>query len=118
MEDIIKVYAYLDEHSSIIAINSSVFLSNTEGYIEIDTSESGRERDVYVHAQGNYLEKSVHDEQGRPNYRYTDNKVIELSEEEKEELYPVTQEQHLTNDERIDLLEQAVQDLILSTLNI
>ena len=113
MEDIIKVYVKLDSNKSIIEINSSVFLTDITEFTEIDTSESKENRDKYVHAQNNYLEKGVFDKQGRPNFKYVDNKVQELTEEEKEKLYPVTQEQELEDKERIALLEQAMQDLIL-----
>lgn len=118
MDEIIKVYAKLDNYNSVIEINSSIFLSNVEEYVEIDTSEGKEERDKYVHAQGNYLKRNLLDEQGRPNYKYIDAVLQELTEEEKEQLYPVTQEQPLTEEERISLLEQAMQDLILSTLNV
>ncbi|MCS6132401.1 hypothetical protein DWV13_12335 [Clostridium botulinum] len=43
--------------------------------------------DKYSHAQGNYLEKGLIDSQGRCNYKYEDNKVVELTNEEKEKLY-------------------------------
>ena len=115
MKEIIKVYVKLDANNSIIEINSSVFLEDTTGFIEIDTSENGKERDKYVHAQNNYLKKGLFDFQNRPNYKYIDNKVQELTEEEKEKLYPIIQEEGLTDKERISLLEQAMQDLILST---
>ena len=118
MKEIIKVYVKLDANNSIIEINSSVFLEDTTGFIEIDTSENGKERDKYVHAQNNYLKKGLFDSQNRPNYKYIDNKVQELTEEEKEKLYPIIQEEGLTDKERISLLEQAMQDLILSTSNL
>lgn len=118
MKDIIKVYAKLDSNNSITEINSSVFLEDTIGFVEIDTSEGKEDRDKYAHAQGNYLENAVFDEQGRPNYKYVDEKIQKLTEEEKEKLYPIIQEEGLTDKERISLLEQAMQDLILSTSNL
>ena len=69
MEDIIKVYVKLDANNSIIEINSSIFLEDTTDFVEIDTSENKENRDKYAHAQGNYLENGVFDEQGRPNYK-------------------------------------------------
>lgn len=118
MKDIIKVYAKLDSNNSITEINSSVFLEDTIGFVEIDTSEGKEDRGKYAHAQGNYLENAVFDEQGRPNYKYVDEKIQKLTEEEKEKLYPIIQEEGLTDKERISLLEQAMQDLILSTSNL
>lgn len=87
-ENKIKVYVKTDENNCITAINSSVFLSNTENYIKIDEGSG----DKYAHAQGNYLSKSLIDSQGRYNYKYIDNKIVELTEEEKEKLFPVQQQ--------------------------
>lgn len=82
-ENIIKVYAKVDENDVIISINSSIFLSDTSDYIIIASGYG----DKFVHAQSNYLEKGLSDEQGRYNYKYIDNSLIELTEEEKQELF-------------------------------
>ena len=120
MEDIIKVYAKLDSNNSITEINSSVFLEDTIGFVEIDTSEGKEDRDKYAHAQGNYLENGVFDEQGRPNYKLINNTVIELSEEEKAELYPVSKEEEVLTLEKLkeeqEMTNQALQDLALMLL--
>ena len=83
-ENKIKVYVKIDENNVIKDINSSIFLSSTEGYICIDEGNG----DKYSHAQGNYLSKTLTDSKGRYNYKYVENKVVELTEEEKESLYP------------------------------
>lgn len=80
----VKVYVKINEHNIITDINSSIFLNNIEGYIQIDEGSG----DKYAHAQGNYLEKSLVDESGRFNYKFVDNKIVELSEDEKKELHP------------------------------
>ena len=85
----IKVYAKINEHNIITDINSSIFLNNIEGYIQIDEGSG----DKYAHAQGNYLEKSLVDESGRFNYKFEDGKVLELTEEEKNTLFPKTEVQ-------------------------
>jgi len=41
----------------------------------------------YSHAQNNYLTKGLVDDQGRYNYKY-DNALVELTEEEKNVLFP------------------------------
>ena len=82
--DKIKVYAKLDENNVIISINSSIFLKDTTDYIEIDEGMG----DKFVHAQGNYLSKGLIDEQGRYNYKYVDETLVELTDEEKEVLFP------------------------------
>ena len=85
----IKVYVKINEHNIITDINSSIFLNNIEGYIQIDEGSG----DKYAHAQGNYLEKSLADESGRFNYKFEDGKVLELTEEEKNTLFPKTEVQ-------------------------
>ena len=120
MDEIIKVYAKLDNYNSVIEINSSIFLSNVEEYVEIDTSEGKENRDKYAHAQGNYLEKGVFDEQERPNYKLINNTVIELSEEEKAELYPASETEEVLTLEKLkeeqEMTNQALQDLALMLL--
>lgn len=88
MENIkIKVYVKINENNIITDINSSIFLNNIEGYMQIDEGSG----DKYAHAQGNYLEKSLVDESGRFNYKFEDGKVLELTEEEKNTLFPKTE---------------------------
>lgn len=82
----IKVYIKIDKNNCITDINSSIFLDNTEGCIQIDEGFGKK----YAHAQNHYFpeKKPLRDMQGRCNYKYLDNKVIELTEEEKETLFP------------------------------
>ena len=84
MKEIIKVYAKINENNIITDINSSIFLNSIEGYTQIDEGSGDR----YAHAQGNYLEKSLVDESGRFNYKFEDGKILELTEEEKNTLFP------------------------------
>ncbi len=79
-EELYKVYIKIDERNRIIGINSSAFLRDTEGWIEVD-SGSG---DKYHHAQNNYLPDPLVDENGLYNYRYIDGQAVRRSAEEKE----------------------------------
>ncbi|MBW6408472.1 hypothetical protein [Clostridium weizhouense] len=92
-ENKIKVYVKLDKNNCIIKINSSIFLQDITGYICIDEGFG----DKYSHAQGNYFtidgKKPLIDMQGRYNYKLVDNKPIELTEEEKEVLFPPVSQQ-------------------------
>lgn len=81
----IKVYVKTNENNEIIEINSSIFLADTTDYIEIDSGYG----DKYAHAQGNYLEKGLCDEQGRYNYKLVDGEVVEVAEEDKPIVEPV-----------------------------
>lgn len=100
--DKIKVYVKLDENNVITQINSSIFLQDTTGYIEIDEWSEDKDRDVYAHAQGHYLPKGLMDNQGKYNYKF-ENELIELSDEEKELLFP-TPSPEPTNDDILDIL--------------
>ena len=87
-----EVFAKLDEHSCITSVESTAFHDEDEllekGYVQIDEGSDGQ---IYGHAQPNYLKmkygKSMYDEQMRCNYKYID-KVIELTDEEKETFFP------------------------------
>ena len=76
--ELYTVYIQIDDASRIIAINSSAFLSSTEGWIEIDSGLG----DKYHHAQGNYFPKPIYEERGIPIYKYVDGKVFERTQEE------------------------------------
>lgn len=80
MENEYKVYVSLQD-GYITSINSEIFLSQEE--IQTMTEIDQGQGDKYAHAQSQYLEKGLIDEQGRYNYKYVDGKVIEVAEAEK-----------------------------------
>lgn len=100
----IKVYAKLNEQNEITQINSEIFLADTTGYVIIDEGEG----DKYAHAQGNYLEKGLCDEQGRYNYKYVDGEVVEVTEKVEVEIIP-----QVTTEERLQALEEAMLEMVL-----
>lgn len=79
----IKVYIKLDSNKVVKEINSSIFIRNPTDFIEIDEGYG----DKFSHAQSQYLEKGLIDEKGRYNYKY-DTALVELTEEEKNILFP------------------------------
>ncbi|VDG74719.1 phage protein [Clostridium carnis] len=81
-----KVYIKIDENKCITNVESSLTLTDTSDYIQIDEGTG----DKYSHAQGNYFprDKPLRDSQGRCNYKYVNNEVVELTDEEKENLFP------------------------------
>ncbi len=108
----IKVYALLDEHNCIIAIDGTGFYQEQElidrGYVFID---EGISWETYYHAQPNYLRnkygKDKYDDNFRPNFKLENGKIIEITEEEKSILYPPTIQEptfeELQNDFNIDV---------------
>ena len=73
------VYVKTDADGVITAVNSSAFLPDTTGWIEIDKGDGDR----YHHAQGNYLERGLTDENGIYNYMLIGGKAVERSDEHK-----------------------------------
>lgn len=94
----IKVYVKLDENKVIKEIQSSIFLKDTMDWIEIDEGMG----DKFAHAQGNYLPKGLVDNSGKYNYKF-ENELVELSDEEKELLFPTPAPQP-TNDDILNIL--------------
>ena len=84
----IKVYAKIDSNKVVKEINSSIFIRNPTDFIEIDEGYG----DKYSHAQSQYLGIGLIDSKGRYNYKW-DNKLIELTEEEKNILFPPVEPQ-------------------------
>lgn len=72
------VYVKTDSSGRIIAVNSSSFLSDTTGWIEIDRGFG----DKYGHAQGNYFQTPICTDDGAFRYKLADGKVVECSTEE------------------------------------
>ena len=98
----IKVYAKLDENKVIKEINSSIFLTDINDYIEIDEGYG----DKYAHAQSQYMEKGLIDNKGRFNYKF-DSGLLELTEEEKKNLFPILPPQP-TTEERLKMAEETI----------
>lgn len=79
-----EVYVKLDANGIIIDINSSAFIKNYDGWVKIDQGDTA----LYARAQVEYLEKGLVDENGRFNYKLSENNVVALTDEEKTILYP------------------------------
>lgn len=97
------VYVKTDEYNRIVSINSSAFLMDTDGWIEIDTGFDDR----YHHAQNNYLDKTLYDKRGIIRYKLVDGKSVERTQAEMDADYipPVHQPDPF---ERIAALENAL----------
>ena len=102
------VYVKPDEAGRITAINSSAFLSDTDGWVKIDHGVS----DKFHHAQGNYLPGPLMDERGVYRYKLVDGKVAERTQEEMDADY-TPPEQRPTTEQRVDALETTTDDIIL-----
>ena len=72
-----SVFVKVDENGRIIDINSSLFLKDTSGWVEVARGVGDR----FQHAQGNYLPKPVFN-MGVPAYKMEMGEIKERSEEE------------------------------------
>lgn len=73
-----KVLVRADDAGRVVAINSSAFVTDTDGWVEIDSGWG----DQYHHAQGNYLPGPLTDERGVCRYKLADGAVVERTQEE------------------------------------
>ena len=72
------VYVKTNDSGHIAAVNSSAFLPDTTGWVEIDSGYG----DKYHHAQGNYFPKPIITDGGAYRYKMVDGTPMECTTEE------------------------------------
>ena len=97
-----KVLVRVDDAGRVVEINSSAFITNTDGWVEIDSGWG----DKYHHAQGNYLESPLIDERGLFLYKLENGQVVKRSAAEVEAVKK-PQPTAPTQEERLAALEDA-----------
>lgn len=73
-----KVLVRTDDAERVVAINSSAFVQDTDGWVQIDSGYG----DHCHHAQGNYLPGPLMDDRGVCRYKLEDGAVVERTQEE------------------------------------
>ena len=110
------VYVKPNENSYITAVNSSAFLADPTGWVEIDRGSG----DKYHHAQGNYFPESIITEGGAYRYKVVDIKdgkgrAVECTTEEiaeqEEANKPAEPENAGDLESRVAAVESNVADL-------
>lgn len=81
-----KIYARLNEKRIVVKLFSSVFEQALEGDVLVE--EGNEEYHAHVH-----LKYTLMDVDGRYNYIVRDGKMVQLTDEEKEELFPTPVQQ-------------------------
>lgn len=66
IEQPIKVYIKINENKEVIAVGSSIFITDLTGWIEIDSGFG----DKYAHAQSQYFDRPLINKDGTYNYKY------------------------------------------------
>lgn len=108
MDDKIKVLVRLDENNNIISVNSSIFLTDLNNWVEIDSGTGDR----YAHAQGNYFDKPIMTDKGIYRYKYVDSAVAEKTEEEIAEEIEQLPPPEPTANEKITTLTSSVSNML------
>lgn len=96
------VYVKTNSDGYITAVNSSAFLADTTGWMEIDSGHG----DKYHHAQGNYFSKRIFTDGGAYRYRFANGVAEECSAEEiAEQVQDAENSRGVTLEERVKILE-------------
>lgn len=96
-----SVYVKVDENGRIIDINSSLFLKDPSGWVEVTRGAGDR----FQHAQGNYLPKPMFN-MGVPVYKMEMGEIKERSEEEiRADIKPAEKTEI---EKRIETIEKSV----------
>lgn len=106
-----KIYARKREDNIVIKFFSSVFENNLDTDFLV---EEGNE-DYHAHV---HLKYKLKDEDGRYNYKILEDQLVELTEEEKEKMFPPTAPQ-ITEQEKLNaqfLQSYAQQQLVNASL--
>ena len=104
------VYVQTNSSGHITTVNSSAFLTDTTGWVEIDSGYG----DKYHHAQGNYFPLPIRTMGGAYRYKLVDGQPVECTAEEiaaqEEALKPVPTP---SLENRVEVLESTTDDMIL-----
>lgn len=69
----IEVYIKINSDFNVTSVNSSLFLEDKNGWINIDSGIGEK----YGHAQNYYFDKPLMNEDGTYNYKYVGGKIVE-----------------------------------------
>lgn len=104
------VYAKINENNYIYDVNSSAFLEDTTGWVEIDRGRGVK----YHHAQNNYFDKPIETLGRAYQYRRINGKVMECTQEEidaQEEAYKPAHSPSGDLESRVSAVESDVASL-------
>lgn len=102
-----SVFIKTDDQGRVIGINSDAFLPSTDGWEKIAEGHG----DKFHHAQGNYLDMPLTDENGVCRYELKNGKIKERKRKDMEADVQERPKQP-TGGDRIDELENTVKELV------
>ena len=94
------VYVKTDDANRITAVNSSAFLYDSAGWIEIDNGYTQQ----YYHAQSSYFQKPIRDGREILRYKMVDGVVVERTAEEMDKDYIIPEDKPT----QLDIIEAQV----------
>lgn len=101
------VYVKADEQGRIIAINSSEFLQDATGWVQVDEGVGDR----YHHAQGNYLPHPLMTDEGAWRYKLEGGGILERTAEEMAQDL-ANEAPAPTLESRVGVLEEALEMIL------
>ena len=110
----IQVYAKADAAGRVEELGSSVFLKDPTGWTLIDEGEGDR----YAHAQGNYLDKPLTEEDGTHNYMLDGSTIREATSEEKEAEKAAFPQPEPSREEQLEAQVAALQSQVDALLGV
>lgn len=110
------VYVKPTDAGYIAAVNSSEFLPDTTGWVEIDRGAGDR----YHHAQNNYFDQPIRTDSGVYRYKLVDGQPVECTAEEiaAQEAALPKPEVKPSLESRVDTLESTTDDMVLMLADI
>lgn len=110
------VYVKPNDAGYIAAVNSSEFLPDTTGWVEIARGAGDR----YHHAQNNYFGQPIRTDSGVYRYKLVDGKPVECTAEEiaAQEAALPKPEVKPNLESRVDTLESTTDDMVLMLADI
>lgn len=116
MHNIYVVYVRKIAEGYITAVNSSDFLQDPTGWVEIDRGAGDR----YHHAQNNYFGQPIRTDSGVYRYKLVDGKPVECTTEEiaAQEAALPKPETKPSLESRVDTLESTTDDMVLMLADI
>ena len=110
------VYVKPNDAGYIAAVNSSEFLPDTTGWVEIDRGAGDR----HHHAQNNYFDQPIRTESGVYRYKLVDGQPVECTAEEiaAQEAALPKPETEPSLESRVDTLESTTDDMVLMLADI
>lgn len=106
---VFKVYARVDERGRVLAVGSSAFLDDLDGWVEIDQGSGDR----YQHAQANYLPGPLLDEHGICRYKLLDGALVERTADEMDaDVKPAEKPEFVSRLERVETALNTITELL------